>query len=57
MLMAQTGGLIKVEEDKHIIQKGPDDLEDWNNGSVVKFNKTKYKVMHLELIKGISARH
>lgn len=42
-------GAITNAEDQNIIQEALDDLEDWINGSEMKFNSIKCRVMHLNI--------
>ncbi|TRZ06358.1 hypothetical protein HGM15179_020749 [Zosterops borbonicus] len=40
-------GVVDIPEEKDAIQRDLDKLKKWDNGKLMQFNTTKYKVLHL----------
>ena len=41
---------IKIDEDQNVTQMEVEALQNWCNRNGIKYNSTKYKVMHLKLM-------
>lgn len=40
-------GIVNIAEDKKLLWREPENLEDWHNRNRMKFSGAKYKVMYL----------